>query len=129
MLVLTVVHGDFEWSVFVASMNKVFPDRKIVDIDSADPIFHLVYDLDDKYQVPGAQYLRSGRTCEQCERGGATAHWRGIYDDRNRLIAVMTHNMDLGDSWEHADNPEYDQKFSALGIRIAVNYILYAFTH
>jgi hypothetical protein len=122
-------HGDFEWSVFVASFSKVFPDRQIVDIDSKDPIFHTVYDLDDKYQVPGAQYIRSGRVCERCESGGAVPHWRGIYDDKGRLIAVMTHNMDLGDSWEHADNPEYDERFSALGIRIGVNYIIYAMTH
>ena len=31
--------------------------------------------------------------------------------------------MDLGDSWEHADNPRYPQQFSALGIRLGVNYI------
>jgi hypothetical protein len=34
--------------------------------------------------------------------------------------------MDLGDSWEHADNP---QEFSALGIGIGVNYVIYAMTH
>jgi hypothetical protein len=33
------------------------------------------------------------------------------------------------DSWEHADNPKYPEKYSALGIRIGVNYIVYAMTH
>jgi len=28
-----------------------------------------------------------------------------------------------------ADNPEYPQQFSALGIRIGVNYVVYAMTH
>jgi hypothetical protein len=37
--------------------------------------------------------------------------------------------MDLGDSWENADEITYPQRFSALGIRIGVNYITYAYTH
>jgi hypothetical protein len=36
--------------------------------------------------------------------------------------------LDLGDSWEHADNPEYPQQCSALGIRIGVNYVVYSMT-
>jgi hypothetical protein len=119
-------HGTFEWSIFEASMRRVFPDRDIVDLPNADPIFHTIYDLDDKYQVPGAQYLRSHRTFEQ---DGYTATWRGIYDDKGRLLVAICHNMDLGDSWEWADDPRYDEKFSALGIRIGVNYVAYAMTH
>ena len=60
---------------------------------------------------------------------GYTARWRGIYDDHGRLMVAICHNMDLGDSWEHADNPEYPQQYSALGIRIGVNYVTYAMTH
>ena len=119
-------HGVREWSVFVASMNRVFPDRPIVEIPSSDPIFHSVYDLDERYQVPGAQYLRTGSLSEY---GGVDPHWRGIYDDHGRLMVAICFNMDLGDSWEWADAPEYPEKFSALGIRIGVNYVVYAMTH
>jgi hypothetical protein len=45
------------------------------------------------------------------------------------LIAVMTHDNDLGDSWENADEPTYPQKFSYMGLRIGVNYLVYAMTH
>ncbi len=119
-------HGTFEWEIFARSMQRVFPDRPIVDIEDADAIFHIIYDLGDRYQVPGAQFLRSGRTYEQ---DGYTARWRGIYDDKGRLMVAICHNMDLGDSWEHADNPQYPEKYSALGIRIGVNYVAYAMTH
>jgi hypothetical protein len=119
-------HGTQEWAVFVASMSRVFPDRPIVEIPDPDPIFHVVYDLNDRYQVPGEQYLYSGRTYE---KDGFVPHWRGIYDDRGRLMAAMTFDMDLGDSWEHADNPRYPERFSALGLRIGVNYVTYAMTH
>jgi hypothetical protein len=119
-------HGTFEYSVFLASMKRVFPDREIVDLENDNPIFHSIYDLDDRYQVPGAMYLRSGRTYEQ---DGYKDTWRGIFDDKGRLMVAICHNMDLGDSWEHADNPYYDEKFSALGIRIGINYVVYSMTH
>jgi hypothetical protein len=44
------------------------------------------------------------------------------------MIAITT-NSDVGDSWEYADDPRYPEKFSALGIRLGVNYILYDLTH
>jgi hypothetical protein len=128
-------HGADEWQIFMETMQKVFPDRQVVDIDNKDAIFHLVFDLDDRYQVPGAQYLRSRSICEKCATsfppaiGGDTAHWRGIYDDHGRVMVAICHNMDLGDSWEHADDPTYPERFSALGMRIGVNYVVYSMTH
>jgi hypothetical protein len=119
-------HGTEEWEVFVMSMRKVFPDRPIVEIESKDPIFHTIYDLDDRYQVPGAQFLRSGRTYE---KDGVEPHWRGIYDDRGRLMVAICFDMDLGDAYEWADDPRYPEKYSALAFRMGVNYVVYAMTH
>jgi Domain of unknown function (DUF4159) len=119
-------HGSDEWNIFLASMSRVFPDRPVVDIDNADAIFHTIFDLDERYQVPGEQFVYSHR---RYEKDGFDAHWRGIYDDKGRLMVAICHDMDLGDSWEHADNPRYPEQFSALGIRIGVNYITYAMTH
>ena len=119
-------HGTMEWEIFTASMNRVFPDRPIVDIKNSDAIFHVLYDLQNRYQVPGAQYLRTGSLYEY---DGVDPHWRGIYDDRGRLMVAICHDMDLGDSWEWADDPRYPEKFSSLGIRIGVNYVVYAMTH
>ena len=119
-------HGTYEWEVFNAGMKKVFPDRPIVDLQNSDPVFHTLYDLQDRYQVPGAQFIYTGRLYEH---DGYEPKWRGIYDDKGRLMVAICHNMDLGDSWEHADDPEYPAKFSDLGIRIGVNYVVYAMTH
>ncbi len=119
-------HGTDEWANFMVSLQKVFPDRSVVDIPNSDAIFHTVFDLNDRYQVPGAQYLRSGRTYEQ---DGYEARWRGVYDDKGRLMVAICHNMDLGDSWEWADDPRYDEKFSAMAFRIATNYVIYSMTH
>ncbi len=117
-------HGTNEWQVFQESMKRVFPDRPIVEIPDSDPIFHTVYDLDQRYQIVGREHLEEGHKLD-----GFVAHWRGIYDDKNRLMVAASFNSDVGDSWEWADSPEYPEQFSALGVRIGVNYIVYAMTH
>jgi hypothetical protein len=119
-------HGTFEWTVFQASMRKVFPNRPIVDIPADDPIFHVYWDLDHREQVPGAQYIMTGRTFE---KDGHTPHWRAVYDDKGRIMVAICHNMDLGDSVEHADDSAYPAKYSTEGMRLFINYILYSMTH
>ncbi len=121
-------HGDLEWDSFVRSMSRVFPDRPIVDIKDSDTIFHVLYDLDDKFQVPGAQYFETALTYEKGP-SGKTPHWRGIYDDKGRLMVVICHNMDLGDAWEHSDEPRYSEKWASLAYRVAMNYFIYDLTH
>jgi len=128
-LMLDDFWGSEEWDRFYESMQKVFPDRPVVEIPDADSIFHTVYDLDDRYQVPGEWAIRRGTTYRNGELGGSVAHWRGILDDKGRVMVAMSYNSDIGDSWEWADDPEYPEKYSALGIRIGVNYVIYALTH
>src|SRR5579864_1093205 len=69
-------HGSEEWAEFDRRIKQVFPDRPIVEIPDDDPIFHTVFDLNDRFQVPGAEHLRQG--CKNCYNGGVGAHWRGI---------------------------------------------------
>ena len=118
-------HGTEEWAVFMASLSRVFPDRQVVDIPNGP---HFSHRLRSGRPLPGAR--RTVRALPPHLRiRWLEPHWRGIYDDHGRLIVAICNDMDLGDSWEHADNPEYPQKFSALGIRIGVDYVVYAMTH
>ena len=119
-------HGTVEWENFMASMRRVFPDRPVVDLDNKDPIFHVLYDLDDKFQVPGMQYVYSHLIYEY---DGFGAKWRGIYDDKGRVMVAICHNMDLGDAWENSDDPAYPERFASLAYRIAMNYFIYDLTH
>jgi hypothetical protein len=119
-------HGTREWQVFVESMSRVFPNRPITEIPNDDPIFHIVYDLNERVQVPGAQYFRSGRTYEQ---DGYEPRWRCIRDDKGRIMVAICHNMDLGDAWEWSDDPRYSEKWASLAYRIAMNYFTYDLAH
>jgi hypothetical protein len=119
-------HGTKEWNTFLDSMRKVFPERPIVELANSDPIFHTVYDLDERFQVPGAQYFDSHQTYEQ---DGYQPRWRAIYDDKGRVMVAICHNMDLGDAWEWSDDARYYEKWASLAYRIAVNYFVYDLTH
>ena len=119
-------HGSWEWNSFMAGLRKVFPDRQVVDIPDSDPIFHTLFDLQERWQIPGRNVVYSGVTYQ---RDGVIPRWRGIYDDQNRLQVAICHNMDLGDAWEWADDPHYPERFTSLAYRIGINYIVYAMTH
>jgi hypothetical protein len=120
--------GINEWALFTASMSKVFPERAIEDIPDNDPIFHTIYDLTDRFQVPGAQFFETGITYEKGPTG-RPAHWRAIRDDKGRIMVAICHNMDLGDAWEHSDEAQYEEKWASLAYKIAMDYFVYDLTH
>jgi len=119
-------HGSAEWEQFMSGMRQIFPDRPVEDLTDKDEIFHVLYDMDDRFQVPGEQYIRSGRTYEQ---DGYVAKWRGIRDDKGRVVVAICHNMHLGDAWEWADDPEYPEQFASMAFRVGLNYVMYSMTH
>ena len=119
-------HGSYEWEGFMHSMRRVYPDHPVVEIPDTDEVFHVLYDLVDRPQIPSIYGAMTGRTWE---KDGFTPHWRGIYDGTGRLVVVINWNMDLGDAWEHADNPNYPQPLTAIAYRFAINYLLYSMTH
>jgi hypothetical protein len=120
-------HGLDEWDTFEVSLKRIFPDRPIVDIDDEDGIFKVIYDLKDRVQVPGLQYVRSGRTYERSD--DTAPRWRAVYDDKGRIQVAILYNMDHGDAWEWADYPEYPEKFASQAYRIGINYLVYSMTH
>lgn len=119
-------HGSFEWDIFMDSMSRVMPEHAPLDIQNNDAIFHVLYDLDERFQVPGIIMFYTGRTYEY---DGVEARWRAIYDDKGRIMAAIGQNMDLGDAWEWADHPRYPERYASLAYRVGINYITYAMTH
>jgi hypothetical protein len=120
--------GTFEWANFEREMKKVFPDRPIVDIPMDHPIFHSVYDIKQKMQVPniGYAYTANAATWEQ---DGYEPYVRGIFDNNGRLLVFINFNTDLMDASEWADDPRYPQDFSAYSYRIFTNAVVYALSH
>lgn len=125
-LIVDDFHGSRQWEDFMVGLQRIFPDRPVTEIPEDHALLHVLYDLDQRIQIPGISPLGRGVTYEQ---DGYTPHWRGIYDDEQRLMVAINFNMDLGDAWEHADTPYYPEKMTALAYRFGINYVIYAMTH
>jgi hypothetical protein len=119
-------HGDYEWENFLAGMQMIYPGRSIEDLGNDDALLHVVYDLGDRFQVPGTRYIWNGR---RYTADSAVPKWRAIRDDKGRIVVAICHNSDVGDAWEWADSPNYPENAASLAYRIGVNYIIYAMTH
>ena len=117
-------YGTAEWQGFVRGMNRVFPDRPIVELPEDHPIFDLVYDLRERPQIPTWQHLPHGY-----RNDGAEPHWRAILDDNGRIMVMITFNNDVADGWQRADEPRYPEAAANASIRLGVNFAVYALTH
>jgi Domain of unknown function (DUF4159) len=120
-LVVDDFHGEYEWASFQEAMREVLPDRVIVDIPENDMLMSILFELDKRTQIPGERHLYG--------RMQGPPHWRGIYDDDGRLMVAINHNIDMGDAWEHADDPHYPAAMTSAAYRFGVNYVIYAMTH
>ena len=57
-------------------------------------------------------------------------HFRALRDAHGRIIAVMTHNIDVTNSWEReTEDPVYFLQFSVEGYALGIDVMLYAMTH
>ncbi len=122
--------GDSAWAIFMQTMNRILPGSHPEDIPDDDPIFHVLFDLKDRFMVANHNsLLATGAPYHPNTPGDTVAYWRGIRDAKGRIVVVMNFNSDVGDSWEWADFPEYPEKYSNLGMRISTNYTAYAMTH
>jgi hypothetical protein len=121
-LVVDDFHGEYEWASFQAAMREVLPNRPIVDIPESDMLMGILFDLDERTQIPGERHLG-------WQRMEGPPHWRGIYDDDGRLMVAINHNIDMGDAWEHADDSHYPAAMTSTAYRFGVNYVIYAMTH
>lgn len=126
-LVVDDFWGTLEWNSFAREMEKVFPDRKIVDVPAEHALFHSYYDIDEVVQVPNmGQAITGGPTHEA---DGYVPALRGIFDDEGRLMVAINWNTDLGDGWEWAELPTYPLRYSTYAVQIGVNTIVYALSH
>jgi hypothetical protein len=125
--------GETEWFNFEQELRLVFPDRDWFEIPQDHPVFHSVFDLKERPQIPGAphfqKFLSTGATWERpgCEE----VHYRGINDDKGRLMVIICHNTDLGDGWEREGyNEGYFEHFSEKSAYpLGINIVYYAMTH
>ncbi len=125
--------GEAEWFNFYREIKRVFPDREPVELSIDHPIFHTVFDLKEKPQIPSINVAVAGRPYGiTWEREDAQeVHFKAIYDDKGRMMVIICHNTDLGDGWEREGEDEwYFHEFSEKkAYPLGINIVVYAMTH
>ncbi len=127
--------GESEWDNFYYEIKRVFPDREPVEVGLSHQIFHAVFDLKEKPQIPNiGDALRGrpyGRTWERRNSDTSTPFYKAIYDNNGRMMAFICHNTDLGDGWEEEGVDEwYFHEFSEKkAYPLGINIVFYAMTH
>ena len=124
--------GESEWQGMAEEIQKVFPDKKWVELPLTHPIYNIVFPINSKIQVPGIDHWRrtGGNTSER-GADSAVVHHRAIFDDKGRMMIIATHNMDNGDGWEReGESTEYFKQFSEkVSYPLGINIIVYSMTH
>lgn len=126
--------GDEAWDHWSAEIGKVLPPGEfaIEDVPIGDPLFRSQFIVTEVPQITNIRFWRMSRGEETSERGAETSvpHLRGIRDAKGRLMVVMTHNTDVGDSWEReGEDPAFFYQFSPRGYALGINVLLHAMTH
>ena len=125
--------GEQEWEVFYAAFKQIFPEREPVELPLEHEIFHMVFPLKVKPQIPSVGHAMAGRdqgiTFERWD--AQTPHYRGVFDDQKRMMMIICHNTDLGDGWEEeGTDPWYFREFSEkYAYPLGINILFYALTH
>ena len=125
--------GSYEWDHWVREIRHALPADQypIFDIPEEHPIMRTQFEVSGVTQIPNIGfYERSGGGTSEQGADSAVPHLRAIADQHGRIIVLITHNTDIGDSWEReGDDPRYFMMFGPKGYALGINAFLYALTH
>jgi hypothetical protein len=125
--------GSLAWEWWEAQLRKALPagEFPIVDLPADHPLFHAQFAIDKTPQIASIGFW-AGSGGGTSERGADSAvpHSRAVLDAHGRIMILMTHNTDIGDSFEReGDDPRYFMTMSVPGYAYGVNALVYTMTH
>lgn len=125
--------GEYAWDVWAEQLGKAFPRAQypITDLPPDHPLFRSQFIISGVPQIASiGHWFNSGGGTSERGPESAVPHARAINDAHGRIMVLMTHNTDIGDSWEEeASNPQYFYEMSTKGYAFGINVLVYAMTH
>lgn len=114
-------------------LAKALPGITPVNLPLTHPIFHIVYDLKEKPQVPSINAWSQGLEIEPWhgDMTDPAPHFLAYHDAKGRIMILLCHNNDLADGWEReGENMEYYKRYSERwSYPMGVNIVAYAMSH
>jgi hypothetical protein len=108
--------GQWQLSNFQSQMRMVFPERGFDPMTIDEPIFDLVFRLEDLLAT--ADY-----------NPGREPVFMSFVNDVGDVASVACFNNDLANFWDRIDRGSYPLRPSADAFRMGINFIVYAMTH
>lgn len=114
-------------------LSKVLPDVTPVNLPLSHSVFHMVYSLKKKPQVPSINAWRQGLEIEPWhgDMSDPDPHFLAYHDRKGRMMILLCHNNDLADGWEReGENVDYYKRYSERwSYPMGINIVVYAMTH
>ena len=107
---------------FYRIMNQAIPNTKFEILDTTHPIFNCFFQITSEDILN--QYYRA--------RYNGNPVIYGVYEDNDpgkRLMAVINHNQDIGESWEFANTGYVPVEQANNSYKIGMNYIICSMLH
>ena len=125
--------GSYAWEWWAGQFSRVLDPAEypIIDLPPTHPLFTAQFAIKKVPQIASINFW-AGSGGGTSERGADSAepHARAVLDKHGNIMALFTHNTDLGDSFEReADDPQYFYQMSVPGYAFGVNTLLYTLTH
>jgi hypothetical protein len=123
--------GTRAWEQWSGEMRKVLPEYSIEEVPPSHPLRHTMFDITKVPQVTSINFWRQSGGATS-ERGSDSPHanLQMIADQHGRIMVLMTHNTDIGDSWEReGEDHDFFLQFSPEGYAVGINAVLYLLTH
>ena len=124
--------GSYAWQWWANQIRKVLapPEYPIVDVPPDHPLYDVQFKIAKTVQITNIGFWLGTGTTSERGADSAEVHTRAILDKDGRIMVLMTHNTDFGDSWEReAEDPSFFYKFAADGYAFGINAVLYSMTH
>ena len=123
--------GTAAWAQWSSEIRKALPEYRIVDVPPDHPLLNSMFRITEVPQVTNIGFWRrSGGVTSERGSDSPHANFRMIADETGRALVVMTHNTDIGDSWEReGEDREFFLQFSPNGYSLGINVLLYLLTH
>ena len=119
--------GTYEWANFEENIRAVLPEYPIVDLPITHELFRAYYEIEKVEQVPSIDNGCDGEP--YYERDGVVPMVRAIFNEKGRMLVLISWNSDLGDAWEWMEQACYPLKMSTYAYQLGVNTIIYAMSH
>ncbi|HSG65865.1 MAG TPA: DUF4159 domain-containing protein, partial [Gammaproteobacteria bacterium] len=108
--------GQWQLSNFQSQMRNVFPEQGYRALTIDNPIFDLVFEIDDLMGM--APYVPGGQPV-----------YLGFLNEDGDVASVACYDNDLANFWDRIDRGTYPLRPSSDAFRMGINFIVYAMTH